>query len=78
MANAIRFSNNGREFEIRASLVAGDWQIWIHEHGRHVHLYTVVPYGEPFGMTFVPMVQTSRLDRHTAIEPPQMADRRCT
>jgi hypothetical protein len=34
MRHSIRFSHKGRDLEVRALVVAGDWQVWIQESGR--------------------------------------------
>jgi hypothetical protein len=34
----------GRRLELRASVVAGDWHLWVYENGDRIFLYGVVPY----------------------------------
>jgi hypothetical protein len=43
MGTATRIEKNGRQFEIRAQVTAGDWQVWVFEDGAKVYLYELVP-----------------------------------
>jgi len=43
MPKSVELSHNGRHLEFKASMIAGDWQIWIYEAGTRIYFYGVVP-----------------------------------
>jgi hypothetical protein len=47
---AIEMNHNGRQLEIRAAVVGGDWQIWVHENGNKIYLYNVIPFQSADGI----------------------------
>ena len=44
MSFNIEVVHNSRRLEIKASMIAGDWQLWIYDAGTRVYLYGIVPY----------------------------------
>lgn len=42
MRTSIELVHQGRYLEIRAAMIAGDWQIWIHEGGNRIYLHGIV------------------------------------
>jgi hypothetical protein len=44
MKQAINLSYRGRKLQIRASVVAGEWQIWFYEDGQRVYLHSILPH----------------------------------
>lgn len=42
MKTGIELTHQGRHLAVRASMIAGDWQIWFHENGHRIYLYAVL------------------------------------
>jgi hypothetical protein len=40
----ISLVHNGRQLEVRASVIAGDWQLWVYEAGNRIYLHSIVPF----------------------------------
>ncbi|MFZ5784087.1 MAG: hypothetical protein ACOY4R_28160 [Pseudomonadota bacterium] len=46
MKTSIELTHRGRHLTIRAAMIAGDWQVWVHEGGRRIYLYGVLAFDE--------------------------------
>lgn len=44
MKHSVCFDHNGRRLEIKAVVLAGDWQIWVYENGERIYFHSVVPF----------------------------------
>lgn len=46
MSSSIELTHQGRHLTIRASMIAGDWQVWFYENGNRIYLYAVLGHDE--------------------------------
>jgi|FEC22Drversion2_1045045.scaffolds.fasta_scaffold01102_6 hypothetical protein len=60
MRSSIELTHQGRHLTIRASVIAGDWQVWFYENGNRIYLYAVLGYDE--GEQIEPTLEQARRD----------------
>ncbi|MEW3493209.1 hypothetical protein QOZ03_28660, partial [Pseudomonas aeruginosa] len=46
MRSSIELTHQGRHLTIRASMIAGDWQVWFYENNNRIYLYAVLGHDE--------------------------------